>query len=328
MRICFVGDSFVNGTGDPDFLGWTGRICGAACRENWDITYYNLGVRRDTTADIKSRWFGEVSCRLPPEVDGRIVFSFGVNDTTWENGKTRVEFNQSIKNAREILTRAKEIFPVLIVSPPPIGDRSQNLRTSQLSQEFAKICHELDIPYLEVFTTLLNSGVWMKEVVENDGAHPQASGYLELAKLVENWDGWQSWFDRSKILSQKTDETVTLFRPVGQKELDLIRKSSYLAFPPRLYFQPIFYPVVNRDYAIQIARDWNTKDAASGYVGYVTRFRVRAEFLSRYELQTVGSSQHQEYWITAEDLPEFNRNLLGKIEVIAEFKPNGVEENK
>ena len=203
MRICFVGDSFVNGTGDPDCLGWSGRICANACRENWDITYYNLGVRRDTTADIKSRWFREVSCRLPPEVDGRVVFSFGVNDTTWEDGKTRVEFNQSIENARDILTKVKEICPVLTVSPLPIGDRSQNLRTSQLSQEFAKICHKLDIPYLDVFTTLLDSEVWMKEVVENDGAHPRASGYSELAKLVENWDGWQSWFDSSKIISQK-----------------------------------------------------------------------------------------------------------------------------
>ena len=85
--------------------------------------------------------------------------------------------------------------------------------------------------------------------------------------------------------------------------------------------------MVNEDYAIQIARDWNTKDAASGYVGYVTRFRVRAEFLGRYELQTVGSFQHQEYWIPAENLPEFNQNIVGKIEVIAEFKP-GCEENK
>ncbi|HLO51713.1 MAG TPA: hypothetical protein VK211_25090 [Kamptonema sp.] len=116
------------------------------------------------------------------------------------------------------------------------------------------------------------------------------------------------------------DETVTLFRPVGQKEMDLIQKSGYTSFPPRLPFQPIFYPVLSEEYAVQIARDWNTKDAASGYIGYVTTFRVRANFLSRYAIQTVGSSRHQEYWIPAEELGEFNQNIIGLIEVIGEFK--------
>ena len=113
--------------------------------------------------------------------------------------------------------------------------------------------------------------------------------------------------------------TVVLYRPVGQAELDLIRASGDRAFPPRLPFQPIFYPVLEEAYAVQIARDWNVKDAASGFVGYVTRFRVRAEFLSRYRVQTVGGRIHQEYWIPAEELDEFNRQIVGQIEVIAEF---------
>ena len=109
---------------------------------------------------------------------------------------------------------------------------------------------------------------------------------------------------------------TVLFRPVGQNELALIRESGYTAFPPRLPYQPIFYPVLYEEYAVQIARDWN---AQNGKSGYVTRFLVRGDFLSRYEIQQVGSLQHQEYWIPAEDLEEFNRNLVGKIEVIAEF---------
>lgn len=112
---------------------------------------------------------------------------------------------------------------------------------------------------------------------------------------------------------------TTLFRPVGQKELDLIRESGSTAFPPRLFHQPIFYPVLNEEYATQIARDWNTKDAASGYSGYVTRFRVDSSFLERYPIQVAGNSRHQEYWIPAEDLAEFNRHIVGTIEVIAEF---------
>jgi len=113
---------------------------------------------------------------------------------------------------------------------------------------------------------------------------------------------------------------TTLYRPVGEAELDLIRASGYREFPPRLPAQPYFYPVTNEEYAIQIARDWNTKDAASGYLGYVLRFSVRTEFLSRYEIHTVGDSHHREYWIPAADLPSFNENIAGNIEVLSEFR--------
>jgi hypothetical protein len=110
---------------------------------------------------------------------------------------------------------------------------------------------------------------------------------------------------------------TVLFRPVGQDELALIRESGYTAFPPRLSYQPIFYPVVYEEYAVQIARDWN---AQNGKSGYVTRFLVRGAFLVRYEIHQVGGLAHQEYWIPAEDLDEFNRNIIGTIEVIAEFQ--------
>jgi hypothetical protein len=115
-------------------------------------------------------------------------------------------------------------------------------------------------------------------------------------------------------------ETVTLYRPVGQKELDLIRDSGFKAFPPRLSHQTIFYPVLTEQYAIQIARDWNTNDAASGFVGYVTRFRIAVDFLAAYPVQTVGSAEALEYWIPAEELDEFNDQIIGRIEVVHEFK--------
>jgi len=116
-----------------------------------------------------------------------------------------------------------------------------------------------------------------------------------------------------------SQEPITVFRPVGQQELELIRDSGFRGFPPRLPFQPIFYPVLNEDYAMRIARDWNTKDAASGFAGYVTRFAVSTAFLAHYEIHTVGHSEHQEYWIPAEDLEDFNDHILGPIAVIAEF---------
>jgi len=111
-------------------------------------------------------------------------------------------------------------------------------------------------------------------------------------------------------------DTVTLFRPVGPKELALIRESGWREFPPRLPGQPIFYPVLNAEYATQIARDWNVRDSGAGFV---TRFDVDAEFVRRYPVHTVGSSVHRELWVPAEELAEFNRHIVGPIEVIAEF---------
>jgi len=112
-------------------------------------------------------------------------------------------------------------------------------------------------------------------------------------------------------------ETTILYRPVGPKELELIAASSYTQFPPRLPDQPIFYPVLNEEYAKQIARDWNV--SASG-AGYVIRFSVRKSFADRYPVRTVGTSVHQELWIPAEELTDLNSNIVGKLEIVAEFK--------
>jgi hypothetical protein len=111
-------------------------------------------------------------------------------------------------------------------------------------------------------------------------------------------------------------ERTLLFRPVGPEELELIRQAGWSRFPPRLPEQPIFYPVLNEAYARQIARDWNVK--ASG-AGFVTRFAVSSEYLKGFEIHVVGGSEHAEYWIPAEQLDEFNGNILEKIEVVAEF---------
>ena len=116
-------------------------------------------------------------------------------------------------------------------------------------------------------------------------------------------------------------DVVELFRPVGQGELDLIIASGYSAFPPRFFHQPIFYPVLNEEYAVQIARDWNTRDEVSGFVGYVTKFSVKSDYLAQYEVQTVGASIHREYWIPSEELDGFNANIVGPISVIHEFRP-------
>jgi hypothetical protein len=117
-----------------------------------------------------------------------------------------------------------------------------------------------------------------------------------------------------------TTSTVTLSLPTGPEELALVRASGWRAWPPRLPEQPIFYPVLNEDYAVRIARDWNVP--AHG-VGYVTRFEVDAAFVSRYPVRQAGGRTILELWVPAEELAEFNRHIVGRIEVVREFRAAG-----
>ena len=112
-------------------------------------------------------------------------------------------------------------------------------------------------------------------------------------------------------------ETTVLYRPVGEKELVLIEQSEWKAFPPRLPEQPIFYPVLSEEYAVAIARDWNARDGAKGFV---VRFAVSNRYLAQFTVQTVGSRIHQEYWIPAGGLEKFNQNIVGLIELIHTFE--------
>jgi hypothetical protein len=110
--------------------------------------------------------------------------------------------------------------------------------------------------------------------------------------------------------------TTTLWRPTGPIELDLVKALDWRGWPPRLPEQPIFCPVLNEDYAIRIARDWNVKHSGAGYV---TRFEVESEFLSRYPVQQVGGRTILELWVPAEELHEFNAHIVGEIRLTHEF---------
>ena len=110
-------------------------------------------------------------------------------------------------------------------------------------------------------------------------------------------------------------ETVTMYRPAGQKEMDLVIETGYKQWPPRLPEQPIFYPVINEAYANEV-NNWNIKDSG---VGYVTRFEVNKSFADKYEIKCVGAAHHTEWWIPAEDLDALNQNIDGKIEIIGKY---------
>ncbi|SEH35684.1 ADP-ribosylation/crystallin J1 [Chryseobacterium culicis] len=114
-------------------------------------------------------------------------------------------------------------------------------------------------------------------------------------------------------------KTTTLYRPVGEKEMILILESGFKEFPPRLDWQPIFYPVLNEEYASEIAEKWNTRDEAGNYLGFVTQFDVLEEVANQYPAQNVGARNHNELWVPSEDLNSFNKAIVGDIKVIKVF---------
>lgn len=189
VRICFIGDSFVNGTGDETALGWAGRLCAAAVG-GVSVTYYNLGVRRDTSADILRRWEAECRPRLPACCEGRVVVSCGVNDAAMEDGRTRVDFDDSCANIRAILDGC--VYPSILVGPPPVADGTHNTRIRRLSDAFSDIAASLEVGYVALFARLLDDPVYMSEIAAYDGAHPRSAGYERIAALIGSAPSW--WF--------------------------------------------------------------------------------------------------------------------------------------
>ncbi|MGH6994961.1 MAG: GDSL-type esterase/lipase family protein [Stellaceae bacterium] len=192
LRIAFFGDSFVNGFGDPDALGWVGRVCAAAIARGHVVTGYNGGIRRNTSADVLARWPDEAAHRLPAEHSRALVFSFGVNDCIVESGRRRVEAATSVANARHILADAKAMAPTLMIGPPPIADTDVNARVAALIPELQAVCRDLSVPFLDVFAAL-QASAWVREAAANDSAHPRRGGYQALADLVDRWPPWRAW---------------------------------------------------------------------------------------------------------------------------------------
>ena len=189
MRILAFGDSFVAGAGDPDHLGWIGR----ALQGRREITLYNLGVRRETSADIAARWRTEALPRLVDHEPMRILFSFGCNDCNTEDGALRVPAARSLLNARAMLTEAARLAPVLMVGQPPTAEPDVAVRAEELNEHLKVLAVRLQAPFIDVFRPLAADGLWIREAAEWDGAHPGAAGYQRMADLVAAHPAWRTF---------------------------------------------------------------------------------------------------------------------------------------
>ncbi len=209
LRICFVGDSITVGSGDTNFLGWPGRLCVAETEGGHDVTLYNMGVRGDTSEMILPRWRRECDVRLPEHVNGRLVLSFGLNDTAEESGVgIRVPLDASLANASAIIGEARSWLPTLMVGPIPIIEDMQpyvfpngiayhyaNERIDELNTALSNLCAETDVPYLNIFEAFRADPAWNKSQRDCDGVHATGDGYQLIADKIADWPAWRDWFE-------------------------------------------------------------------------------------------------------------------------------------
>ncbi|WP_062385379.1 GDSL-type esterase/lipase family protein [Demequina iriomotensis] len=182
QRVCFVGDSYVAGVGDPTALGWVGRVAAAAVSAGLPTTSYNLGVRGQTGPEIAARILTEVPPRLDAAGDPRLVVSFGANDTVEVDGRRRTTLADSVAALERI--RGSISVPLLVVGPPAVGDLLQNQRLAQLDAALHGAAIRRGVPYVGLFARTSDSQLWRHEVVGSDGYHPGADGYDLLARIV------------------------------------------------------------------------------------------------------------------------------------------------
>ena len=194
MRLIFIGDSIVAGSGDDECRGWVGRVGTATRRAGVDHTPYNLGIGGDTTADVLARWEHEVTRRLNPEIENRLVVQAGVNDA--RDGVER-DPADSARDLAAFVEGARGIgLEPLVVGPIPTRQPAESERIGALSERFATTCADVRAAYVEVHAALRNSGAFLASM-ESDGYHPDADGYAEIAQVVLH-NGWWEWLPRGR----------------------------------------------------------------------------------------------------------------------------------
>ncbi len=181
----FSGTRSPVGVGDPSGVGWVGRVAAAARAHGHDLTAYNLGVRRDTSLDLSSRWLGEARGRLKDGDLFAVVFAFGINDVDVQLGLRRVPRDRSLSLLADMLAGARAVrWPALVIGPPPVLDRETSERAADLAAGMEQVCTSRGVPFVDVTAKLGADPIWRQEVAAGDAFHPSTRGYAQLATLI------------------------------------------------------------------------------------------------------------------------------------------------
>lgn len=192
IRICFIGDSFIQGVGDPEHRGWVGRVLQATSP---DVTAFNLGIRRNTSEDVLHRCWPELAPRTLPGADNRLVISVGSNDMIEERGHVRVDPDRCLNNMASLLDESnRRAIAALMVGPPPVIGAGQDhlRRLTELSDAMSALCYARHVPFIATTRPLAEDPVWIREALAGDGAHPGCGGYQRLKDIVLAglWHEW------------------------------------------------------------------------------------------------------------------------------------------
>jgi acyl-CoA thioesterase-1 len=193
LRICFLGDSFVNGTGDPRYMGWVGGLAQRTQAAGVPLTCYNLGIRGETTALLVARAPDEMTRRLTGDFESAIVISTGTNDTNIVDGKIRVAPSESIANIKRLVSTVKELGRVLVIGPPAVPDAAHNQRNAALDRAFAQTVASQAVPYIGLQQFTAADSYWLPQASRDDGYHPGREAYDNVAAFIAADPRWRAF---------------------------------------------------------------------------------------------------------------------------------------
>ncbi len=190
LRACFVGDSFVAGVGDDSGLGWVGRVVAAARSGGHDLTAYNLGVRRDSSAEVLRRADSELAARLGAGDRRAVVFAFGTNDLV-----RGVGLDETAANARALIGASREAGRAVFFVLPPVFTTAEKPAAALrgIAGALAGVCAAEGVPVLDLAAVVPDWSVWWAQAAAGDGAHPNAEGYGLIAEAFNGWAPWRDW---------------------------------------------------------------------------------------------------------------------------------------
>lgn len=186
MRIFFVGDELIAGYGDARRLGWTGRVLARTADEP-PIMSFIMPMPGEDTAGLSQRWISDVTPRIDPEDDNRLVIGLGSHDL--DTGQSTARTRLYLANILDGAARLK--LKTFVVGPPPRRDHTDR-EQSELTRAFHDACSRREIPYVDTFTPLARHEQWATDLTLSGSYEPRQTGYGLLAWLVLH-NGWNSW---------------------------------------------------------------------------------------------------------------------------------------
>jgi lysophospholipase L1-like esterase len=191
INICVIGDGFVKGVGDSEYLGWSGRLIKDITAEHGMVNYYNLGIPGETSIMVAKR-VKELVPRMTKGADNRLIMACGVEDTQVIEGKPAVSNQESIETLTQFIGQTRRHFKMIVVGLPPVYDPQRNSRIKRLNSLFRDLCSKARVPFVDIYPSLSENVEYKRALVKGDKVHPQNIGYEKIYDLISNDRSW--WF--------------------------------------------------------------------------------------------------------------------------------------